>query len=71
MLELIAGPCSAESKEQVLSIAKEIDLIEGVKWFRAGIWKPRTSPNQFEGVGAKGLSWLNEVKKTTSLKNND
>ena len=68
MLELIAGPCSAESKEQVLSTAKEIDSIEGIKWFRAGIWKPRTRPNQFEGVGDKGLTWLNEVKKTTSLK---
>ncbi|MCK9164096.1 MAG: bifunctional 3-deoxy-7-phosphoheptulonate synthase/chorismate mutase type II [Bacteroidales bacterium] len=68
MLELIAGPCSAESRQQVLSIAKEIDSIKGVKWFRAGIWKPRTRPNQFEGVGEKGLPWLNDVKKTTSLK---
>lgn len=68
MFELIAGPCSAESKDQVLSIAHEIELIEGVKWFRAGIWKPRTMPNQFEGVGVKGLRWLSEVKKTTSLK---
>jgi len=68
LLELIAGPCSAESREQVLSTAKEIDSIDGIKWFRAGIWKPRTRPNQFEGVGDKGLSWLKEVKKTTSLK---
>lgn len=68
MLELIAGPCSAETKQQVLSIAQEVNSIDGVNWFRAGIWKPRTRPNQFEGVGVKGLHWLAEVKKTTSLK---
>lgn len=68
MLELIAGPCSAETKQQVLSIAQEISTITEVKWFRAGIWKPRTRPNQFEGIGTKGLRWLAEVKKTTSLK---
>lgn len=68
MLELIAGPCSAETKQQVLSIAQEINTIPEVKWFRAGIWKPRTRPNQFEGVGSRGLNWLSEVKKNTSLK---
>lgn len=68
MLELIAGPCSAESRKQILSIAKDIDSIGGVGWFRAGIWKPRTRPNQFEGIGDKGLAWLREVKETTSLK---
>lgn len=68
MLELIAGPCSAETRQQVLSIAQEISNISEVKWFRAGIWKPRTRPNQFEGVGTKGLHWLTDVKKTTSLK---
>lgn len=68
MLELIAGPCSAESRKQILRIAKDIDSIVGVGWFRAGIWKPRTRPNQFEGIGDKGLAWLREVKKTTSLK---
>jgi len=68
VLELIAGPCSAETKQQVLSIAQEISTIPEVKWFRAGIWKPRTRPNQFEGIGTKGLHWLAEVKRTTSLK---
>lgn len=68
MLELIAGPCSAESKEQILSTAKEISTIAGINWFRAGIWKPRTRPNHFEGVGVKGLRWLSEVKKQTPLK---
>lgn len=68
MLELIAGPCSAESKQQVLDTAKEISKIKGVNWFRAGIWKPRTKPNQFEGIGSRGLNWLLEVKKETSLK---
>ncbi len=68
MLELIAGPCSAESKQQVLGTAKEISKIKGVNWFRAGIWKPRTRPNQFEGIGSRGLNWLLGVKKETSLK---
>ena len=62
----IAGPCSAESEEQVLETAK---LLKGsVDIFRAGIWKPRTSPNSFEGVGEKGLNWLRNVKKKTGLK---
>lgn len=68
MLELIAGPCSAETKEQILSTAKKIQSIKDANWFRAGIWKPRTRPNHFEGVGVKGLRWLAEVKKLTSLK---
>lgn len=67
-LLVIAGPCSAETKHQVLSTAKLIDNIGGVEWFRAGIWKPRTMPNQFEGVGSRGLKWIEEVKETTSLK---
>jgi chorismate mutase len=62
---MIAGPCSAESREQVLATA------EGVKGravvFRAGVWKPRTRPGHFEGVGAVALEWLAEVKATTGL----
>lgn len=62
---IIAGPCSAETPEQVLSIAKS--LAPTVKIFRAGIWKPRTRPGGFEGVGAIGLKWLQEVKKQTGM----
>lgn len=63
----IAGPCSAETEEQVLQTARglagrQIDL------FRAGIWKPRTRPGSFEGVGTVGLSWLKRVKEETGLK---
>jgi chorismate mutase len=68
VFELIAGPCSAETKAQILSIAQELDSIKQVKWYRAGIWKPRTRPNLFEGVGTRGLKWLAQVKQTTSLK---
>lgn len=64
---VIAGPCSAETREQCLSIAKEIVQNEDVRIFRAGIWKPRTRPGSFEGVGEEGLSWLDEVKKETGL----
>ena len=63
---LIAGPCSAESEHQMLTIAQELVGIADV--FRAGVWKPRTSPNSFEGVGNKGLSWLKSVKQQTKLK---
>ena len=63
---LIAGPCSAESRVQLLSIAKSIEGIADV--FRAGIWKPRTNPNSFEGVGTTALQWLEEVKAETTLK---
>ncbi len=64
---IVAGPCSAESEEQVLATAKELAKIEQVQIFRAGIWKPRTRPNSFEGVGAIGLHWLKKVKEQTSL----
>ncbi len=63
---IIAGPCSAETPEQVMTIAKQ--LPKQVKVFRAGIWKPRTRPGGFEGVGAIGLKWLQEVKRETGLK---
>lgn len=63
---IIAGPCSAESGEQVLRIAREL-AAGGITIFRAGIWKPRTRPGAFEGVGSQGLPWLQEVKKETGM----
>ncbi|MBQ5827840.1 MAG: 3-deoxy-7-phosphoheptulonate synthase, partial [Bacteroidales bacterium] len=63
---IIAGPCSAESREQVLNTAQQLAR-NGVKIFRAGIWKPRTKPGGFEGVGTVGLPWLNEVKQKTGM----
>ena len=63
---IIAGPCSAESEEQVMSTAKQIAGL-GIRVFRAGIWKPRTRPNAFEGVGSKGLAWLKKVKEETGM----
>ena len=63
---IIAGPCSAESENQLLEIAKEIRAKVDV--FRAGVWKPRTSPKSFEGVGKKGLEWLKNVKELTGVK---
>jgi chorismate mutase len=64
---VIAGPCSAETEEQVLSTAKELAKCPHVKVFRAGVWKPRTRPNSFEGVGKVGLQWLRAVRAETSL----
>ena len=64
---LIAGPCSAESEEQVLTTARALKEL-GVNVFRAGIWKPRTHPGCFEGIGEKGLSWLRKVQEQTGMK---
>ncbi len=64
---LIAGPCSAESRKQVLDTAMAINHFQNVNIYRAGIWKPRTSPNSFEGVGEIGLKWMKEVKQKTNL----
>ncbi|RNC92792.1 MAG: 3-deoxy-7-phosphoheptulonate synthase [Allomuricauda sp.] len=64
---VIAGPCSAETEEQVLKIAHELKDSD-VSYYRAGIWKPRTRPGNFEGVGAIGLKWLQKVKEETGLK---
>ncbi|MCO6564450.1 MAG: bifunctional 3-deoxy-7-phosphoheptulonate synthase/chorismate mutase type II [Apibacter sp.] len=58
---VIAGPCSAESEKQVMEIAERMDR-NYMQVFRAGIWKPRTKPGSFEGVGAIGLNWLKKVK---------
>ena len=64
---VIAGPCSAETEEQVLKIAHELKDSD-VNYFRAGIWKPRTRPGNFEGVGALGLKWLQKVSAETGMK---
>lgn len=63
---VIGGPCSAETEEQVLKIAHELKDTD-VTVYRAGIWKPRTRPGMFEGVGAIGLGWLKKVKEETGL----
>jgi len=63
---LIAGPCSAETEEQVLSTAKAL-VSQGIDLFRAGIWKPRTRPGTFEGAGIDGLNWLENVRQETGL----
>lgn len=63
---VIAGPCSAETEEQTLSTAREL-ADYGIKIFRAGIWKPRTKPGGFEGVGKPGLEWLRKVKAETGM----
>lgn len=64
---VIAGPCSAETEEQVMQIAHELKDTD-VNYYRAGIWKPRTRPGNFEGVGAIGLKWLRKVREETGLK---
>ncbi|MCK5638464.1 MAG: bifunctional 3-deoxy-7-phosphoheptulonate synthase/chorismate mutase type II [Flavobacteriaceae bacterium] len=63
---VIAGPCSAESEEQVLEIAQELKNTDATI-FRAGVWKPRTRPGTFEGNGAKALPWLQKVKEKTGM----
>ncbi|MBC9796185.1 bifunctional 3-deoxy-7-phosphoheptulonate synthase/chorismate mutase type II [Sinomicrobium weinanense] len=63
---VIAGPCSAETEEQVLKIAHELKDSD-VSYLRAGIWKPRTRPGNFEGVGALGLKWLQKAKEETGM----
>ena len=64
---VVAGPCSAETEDQVLKIAHDLKDTD-VSYYRAGIWKPRTRPGNFEGVGAIGLKWLQKVKEETGLK---
>lgn len=64
---VIAGPCSAESEQQVFETAKQLKE-SGVEVLRAGIWKPRTRPNCFEGVGAEGLVWMQRVQKELGMK---
>ncbi|GJM27678.1 MAG: cytochrome c4 [Cyclobacteriaceae bacterium] len=65
---IISGPCSAETADQVMETARAlVKHAPQVKVFRAGIWKPRTRPNSFEGIGIEGLSWLQQVKAETGL----
>jgi len=64
---IIAGPCSAETEEQVLQTARELAK-QDIDLFRSGIWKPRTRPGSFEGVGVEGLPWLKRVKAETGMK---
>ena len=64
---VVAGPCSAETEEQVMETAKGLREL-GINVFRAGIWKPRTHPGCFEGVGAQGLKWLQKVQQEYGLK---
>lgn len=64
---VIAGPCSAETRDQVMETARALAGL-GVKYFRAGVWKPRTHPGGFEGVGEKALEWLRAVKEETGMR---
>ncbi|HXB43191.1 MAG TPA: chorismate mutase [Puia sp.] len=64
---IISGPCSAETREQVVETAVRLGKTDKVDIMRAGIWKPRTRPGSFEGIGTKGLPWLQEAKKLTGI----
>lgn len=64
---VISGPCSAETEEQVLATAQRLAATGKVDVLRAGIWKPRTKPGMFEGIGTKGLPWMQQAKKITGL----
>lgn len=64
---IISGPCSAETEEQVLETAQQLAATGKVNMLRAGIWKPRTKPGMFEGIGTKGLPWLQKAKELTGL----
>lgn len=64
---IISGPCSAETEAQVLETAERLKATGKVDMLRAGIWKPRTRPGSFEGIGTKGLPWLQQAKKNTGL----
>ena len=63
---VIAGPCSAETEDQVMETARQLHGF-GIRIFRAGIWKPRTKPGSFEGVGPEGLLWLKRVKEKLGM----
>lgn len=63
---IIAGPCSAETEQQTLETARALKAI-GLKIFRAGVWKPRTMPGSFQGVGDKALAWLQAVRRETGM----
>ncbi len=63
---IIAGPCSAESEQQMLETARQL-AADGIRIFRAGVWKPRTKPGGFEGIGSPALEWLAKVKAETNM----
>lgn len=65
-LEIVAGPCSAESRDQMLRTATSLKKM-GINKFRAGLWKPRSRAGGFEGVGEKGLEWLLEIQQTLNM----
>jgi chorismate mutase len=65
---IVAGPCSAESEEQIMSVAAFLKSTGKVNLFRAGIWKPRTRPGTFSGAGVKALKWLERVKSEHNLR---
>ena len=64
---IIAGPCSAESEEQLLATAQALAATGKIDVLRAGVWKPRTKPGCFEGVGAAALPWLVRARQMTGL----
>ena len=65
---VISGPCGAESLDQLIATAKGLKALNKISLFRAGVWKPRTRPNAFEGKGEEALKWLNEIKKEFGFK---
>jgi chorismate mutase len=65
---IISGPCGAETRDQVMTTAKQLSELNRVSLFRAGVWKPRTRPNAFEGKGEEALLWLKEVQQTYKFK---
>src|SRR5215475_1947574 len=64
---IISGPCSAETEEQVVDTVQHLAATGKVDMVRAGIWKPRTRPGSFEGIGTKGLPWLQQARELTGL----
>lgn len=64
---IIAGPCSAESEEQLMQTAQQLKALNRVSVIRAGVWKPRTRPNSFEGIGEPALAWIQTVRKEVGL----
>lgn len=66
-LGIIAGPCSAESREMLIALAQSLSQISGVQMFRAGLWKPRSRPNGFEGSGQEGISWMLDARNISGL----
>jgi chorismate mutase len=68
---IISGPCSAETEDQMVATAKQIAATGKVHALRAGIWKPRTRPGQYEGAGEEGLKWLNARQSRNGITGNN